>query len=483
MKFLKYTVLISLFGLFFFTACDPQEDPAPGVGSAPTADDAKFTFSYDADNPNLVHFKTATQPFKALWSFGNGATGSGTDVTGAFPAKGDYTVTLTIFTKAGQATSSQVVSIANTNPLMLNIPSYNFLTGGADALEGKTWVVDKDSPGHLALYSAASGEQWYTASPNQKTGRGLYDDEMTFMLSNFTYKHVVNNNVYVNADYGSTFPGAVDEDPDPDQKDWIAPYTPKESTWSLADNGDKTYSLTLSNGEFMGYYSGPVVSYTITTLTADEMTLRSTNTAQGLVWEQKFIRKGFVREVVVPPYKIEDMHDNFEGNGNILFADNSGGSLAEGYDNPAPIGINTSAKVAKYVKADGQANEFSNVQAKLPYKLDLRDRHVFRLKAFIPGFNDYTTTGAEDWQSYKTLQQQVSIKLQNSDLGGNAYTTQAEVIQKGLPLDEWVELEFDFSGSADRTDFDVIVIQIGGEAIFTGGMFFIDDFELLPKPN
>ena len=478
MKFLKYTALIGLFGLLFFTACDPQEDPTPGVGPEPTAEDAKFSATPDASNPNLIHFKTSTQPFKALWDFGNGATGSGNEITGAFPAKGDYTVTLIIFTKGGQATSKQVVSIANTNPLMLNIPSYNFLTGGADALEGKTWIVDKGSPGNLALYSAATGERYYSAGPNEKDGKGLYDDEMTFMLADFAYKHVVNNNVYVNADYGSSFPGAVKEN---GGNDWIAPYEGKTSAWSLADNGDKTYTLSLSNGEFMGYYSGPVTSYTITALTADEMTLRSTNSTQGLVWEQRFIRKGFVREVVLPPYKIEDMHDDFEGSGNIVFADNSGGSLKVGYDNPATFGINTSAKVGKYIKPDGQSNEYSNVQTKFDFKMDLRDRHIFRLKAFIPGYNDYVTTGAEDWQSYKTLQKQVSIKLQNSELGGNAYTTQAEVIQSGLPTDEWVELTFDFTGAKDRTDFDVIVIQIGGEAIFTGGTFFIDDFELLPK--
>ena len=31
-----------------------------------------------------------------------------------------------------------------------------------------------------------------------------------------------------------------------------------------------------------------------------------------------------------------------------------------------------------------------------------------------------------------------------------------------------------------REDFDTIVIQFGGEAIFTGGIFYLDDFELLP---
>lgn len=479
MKLFNYSILACLFGLLIFTACDPQEDPKPGIGAIPTEADAAFTFTYDASNPNIIYFKTATTPFKALWEFGNGATGSGNEVTGKFPIKGDYTVKLTIFTKAGQAASTKVVTIANTNPVMLDIPSYNFLTGGSDALEGKTWIMDNETSGHLANGNAATGENWWSAGANDKAGKGMYDDEMTFKLSGFTYTHVVHNDVYVNGTFAGDFPGAVSEGGG--GADFIAPYTPKASSWSLAENNDGTYTLALTNNEFMGYYSGPVASYTITALSADEMSLKSIS--NGVIWYQKFIRKGYVRptEPVDPPeYKIEDMDDNFEGGGNITFADNSGGTLQEGYDNPAPVGINTSAKVGKYVKGDGVAGQYSNVQAKLDYKLDLRERHVFKLKVFIPGYNDYTTEGAEDWQTYKTLQKQVSVKLQNSELAGNAYTTQAEVIKKPVATDEWVELEFDFTGSANRTDFDTIVIQIGGEAVRTGGIFFIDDFELLP---
>jgi hypothetical protein len=48
-----------------------------------------------------------------------------------------------------------------------------------------------------------------------------------------------------------------------------------------------------------------------------------------------------------------------------------------------------------------------------------------------------------------------------------------------LATDTWLELEFDFSSVSARTDFDQIVIQLGGEAIHTGGIFFIDDLQLL----
>jgi hypothetical protein len=131
------------------------------------------------------------------------------------------------------------------------------------------------------------------------------------------------------------------------------------------------------------------------------------------------------------------------------------------------------------VKADGAGSQFGNVQIRLDYKMDITVRNKFTMKVFIPSWNDYTTTGGEPWQSYNTLQKMVSMKLQNRELGGNAYTTQAEVKFNDLETDKWIELEFDFSGVSDRTDFDQIVIQMGGEAIHTGGIFFIDDLKLL----
>lgn len=317
---------------------------------------------------------------------------------------------------------------------------------------------------------------WWSAPPGDKEGKGIYDDEFTFKLAGFSYTHVTNGDVYSNADFGpGVFPGAVQE---AGGNDWLAPYDPPaNATWALTESEGK-WTLTI-NGSFLGYYVG-TSTYEIISIDENEMHLRfiqGNNPANA--WYHKLIRKGYTRPVDPPEYKIEDMHENFDGSGNLVFFDDSGGSLDEGYDNPAPVGINTSAHVGKYVKADGPGAAFANIQIRHDYKMDLRDRHVFRLKVFIPDYNDFTTEAAEDWQSYKTLQKQVSVKLQNRELGGNAWTTQTEVIQPVAELNKWVELTFDFSSAADREDYDQIVIQIGGEAIYTGGIFFIDDFELL----
>lgn len=479
MKTLKYSSYLSLVVGFLLLACEPQTDPKPDIGTQPGSGDVTFTFAYDAANENIVHFTNTSTSFKAIWDFGNGTTAVGNSVTASYPVKGDYTVKLTILTKSGSALSTKVVAIAETNPLMLDIPEYNMLTGGADALEGKTWIVDKETAGHLGVGpKPGSTPEWYAAAPFDKNGKNLYDDEMTFKLDGFAYEHVVNEYFYANGNY-STLPGAI---PENGGGDFFVPWTPKASGWSLSKNADNTtYTLTVSNGEFLGYYHG-ATSYTVLSLTEDEMHIKSNDPAGAgdcCAWYQRFIRKGYTRPVVPPEYKIEDMNDDFQGTGNLLYTGDGGGSLTT-YDNPAPLPINTSSKVGMYVKAGGNGAAFANVQINKDYKFDLRERHKFKLKVFIPSYNDYTTTGGEVWQSYQTLQKMVALKLQNSDLGGNAWTTQAEIKFTDLEVNKWLELEFDFSAFSTRDDFDRIVIQIGGEAIYTGGIFFLDDFQLLP---
>jgi PKD repeat protein len=478
-KTFSYIGVLCFALLTMLTAC---EDDEKSLGTIPTASDAEFTFKPSA-NPNIINFSSGSSAFLKNWNFGNGTTGNSNAETIAYPDSGTYQVTLTVYTAGGSVTSTQSVYIAQSDPSLLDLPEYNFLSGGIADTDGKTWVMDKDMLGHMGIGPAGgTWPEWYAAPPNAKDGLGMYDDEVTFTLQGMAFNYKTNNNVYVNAGYGGDFPGAVKE---PNGNDFIAPYTPPTGqTWKLVKKG-ATWFLSISNGGFFGYYSGAAPEYEILSISADELHVRSVQGGvPGNVWYQRFIRKGFVREEPEPEpepeYKIEDIYTNFDGSSNVTFTPNSNGSIAT-YDNPAPIPINESARVGKYVKAPGQGGAFSNVQIHLPYKMDLRQRHVFKMKVFVPGYNDFAgENGAESWQTYKTLQRMASVKLQDLDKGDQAYTTQTEVKQENLPLNQWVELTFDFSAAADRTDYDAIVIQLGGEGIYTGGIFFIDDFELLP---
>jgi len=464
--------------LLLFAACDPQVTSGPDVGSTPVSEDVTFDYEYDAENPNVVSFTSTSEGFKFLWDLGNGQTAEGQTVIGEYPLKGDYTVQLTIFTKSGQAMNTQVVGIENDNTLMLDDPDLNLLTGGVDMLEGKTWVVDSTQFGHMGVGPTDTfSPDWWAAAELDKTGKGIYDDEFTFKLDGLAFEQVTEGKVYVNGGYASDFPGAVQED---GGNDFIAPFdgsTNYNFSFNKTDNG--TMTLKVNGGGFIGYYSGSA-TYEILSISENELYIRNLTGAGDMYWYQRLIPKGYQHPVVVPPLKSEALADDFDTDGNFVWATDQITEFNESYDNPATFGANTSSKVAKYVKGEGQAHEYDNVYIDLGYKLDLTQRSTISLKVYMPSYNDYTTSlGGESWNPNPYLLKQVSVKLQDASLGGDAYTTQQERIQQVSVMDEWVELTFDFSDVTDRQDFSKIVVQIGGEAHFNPGTFFIDDFKLL----
>jgi len=174
------------------------------------------------------------------------------------------------------------------------------------------------------------------------------------------------------------------------------------------------------------------------------------------------------------------LYDNFDEEGNVTWMTDEIAGFNESYDNPAPVPINTSEKVARYVKGSGGAHFYDNLYIDPGFEIDLNQRSTIRLKVFLPSYNDYESVAAEKeaW-SDGILKQQVSVKLHDkTGMGADSWQTQAEIIQT-LETNTWVELEFDFSGFSDREDFDRIIIQIGGEAHGNPGIFFIDDFQLV----
>ncbi|MGF1635736.1 MAG: hypothetical protein ACFCUU_01585 [Cyclobacteriaceae bacterium] len=476
-KYIKHTAWTLVAAIMLFS-CDPQEDPKPNIGEMPTAEDVSFDFQYDAENPNIVNFTNTSPGFKFIWDLGNGQVREGNTVRGEYPLQGEYMVKLTILTRSGQASNSRMVNIAETNPLMLDDPDLNLITGGVDALGGKTWVIDQEFAGHMGVGpSGGTTPEWWQAAPGDKAGTGLYDDEYTFDLDGLAFRHETNGKVFLSGAQGNVFPGS---EPAPGG-DLMANYTaPTGQRFSFSREEDGRRFITLSSGAFIGFFTG-VTRYEILELDENTMHIRFLDASSGdLAWYHRLKRKGYERPVNPPPYLEVDLHDNFEGSGNITWLSDMGsGVFNTSYDNPDPRGINTSDKVGRYVRADYQ---WSNIATELDHKMDLRNRNVFKLKVYLPGYNDYDTEdpAAAEWMPYKNLQRTVTMKLQNKELGGNAWETQVEIIKSVSEEFQWVEVEFDFSAAAEREDLDKIVIQLGGEGHIRTGTFFIDDFILLP---
>lgn len=464
----SYLAMAMISGLF--AACTPDDTDAE-LAPAPTSEQVQFSATHNTDNPNIVTFRNETPgTFKAIWDFGNGGTAEGNQVEGAYAVEGDYTVTLTVFNSGGYAMNTKTINIAETNVAMLDREDYNFLTGGADNASGKTWVVDRHLAGHMGVGPiAAATPEWWSAPANDKASEGLYDDEMTFNLNGFAYTYNNNGDTFVNGSNAAGLGGTAQAD------DYTLEYTSSASmTWSMVEENGKKY-LVISDKGFLGYYTG-ASRYEILSLTENELYLKTTDAANAAnAWWIRLVPEGYEHPVEERPYEALELEENFDDESNITWRKEAL-TLNESYDNPAPVPINTSPKVAMYVKQPGQAYEYANMFADFDYDFDLNQNNVIRLKVFVPGYNDFTTADGESWANPHLLQQ-VSVKLQDGT-SAEPWVNQVEIKQPVTELGQWVELEFDFSAYAERTDLNRVQIQIGGEGNFIPGIFFIDDIRV-----
>lgn len=463
-----------------FTACQPYEDDEYQLGKAPTATDLDFSVAPSANNDNILVFtNTSKVPGMAIWSFGNGSKGSGNSATSEYPFAGTYSVEFTLSTSGGALTISKDVVISEDDLSLLEHPLYTALTGGATNLEGKTWVFDQYHAGHFGVgpFDAAT-PSWWAAGPNDKLECSLYTNEFTFKQVGVEMTWVNNGSVYTNgagkdglAALGYTTAVV------PPAGDFDVAYTPAANYTFSINTTDLT--ITLSDGAFLGHYAG-TSTYQILSYSDTEMYLKCVSTVEpGNGWWYRLIPKELNVKPVIP-VKAQPLFEDFEGETlKIDFAQEAMGNLTtSSYQNPGPVPLNESSKVYLYQKKAGEF--YSNISYVVSgYKFDLTNQNQITLKVFIPSYNDYVTENnvAGDWIANKVLQASVAVKLQNNELGDNAWSTQTEILKTGLEKDKWLELTFDFSSVASREDYDKIVIQFGTEGHDGGGIFFFDDFD------
>ncbi|MFO7799151.1 PKD domain-containing protein [Rhodohalobacter sp.] len=456
-------------------ACEPQVSSDPNLDEPPKSENVTFDYTHNPDNPNIVEFVNTSNSFKALWDFGNGAKAEGDVVTGRFPLQGEYTVQLTIFTESGQAVNSQIVTIEETNPIMLDDPDLNMLTGGADQIEGKTWVIDSTQVAHMGV-GPPDGDwpEYWQAPPLAKPGTGLYTDEYTFTLDGFNFEMQTSGYVFLNGAYGDEVDGTYEAPGGDLMAQWTAPNDLSFNFIKNEDDGDMF--ITVSDPGWIGFFAG-TREYEILEISENRLALRFEDSNNDLAWYHTLIPKGYEHPTEEIPYESNELFDNFDEDGNVTWVTEEVTGFNENYDNPAPVGINTSEKVARYVKGEAK---FDNVFINLDYKMDLNVHNKVRLKVYFPSYNDYETEdpNAEAWAPSASLSQQVEVKLHDSQ-NPEPWVNQATVVQTVAETNTWVELEFDFSEWSAEEIYDKIIVQIGGEGHGMPGIFFIDDFQLI----
>ncbi len=466
MKNILYFIVL----IFAFAACSPDDHNMP---ANLTADQVSWEYAA-TDVLNEYELTNNTPGTSALWDMGNGVKENGNTVTARYTFAGTYTIKVTIISQGGTVTVEDDIVITEDNPAFLSGYPYDELTGGST----KTWAVDRYSEGHLGKGETIDNPTgWWADASNEKEGKNLYDDRFTFSVgaSGLTMDFVTNGFVYANVNYASEL-GSTTGYQEDDGDDFIMPYDGGAFVCNVAGE-----DLNFDAGGFFGYYAG-TTSYTILTLEEDLLEVAFWDKNDSYWWFLRLRPEDALTEApepVVKKLEANDLYDDFEGNGNITWIT----SEIEDFsiiDNFAPVPINTSENVAIYHKGTG---EWNNVSIELDYLMDLSVRNAFTLKVFVPSFNDYVTecNPSTDWLPTHNLLPQIDIKLQDSSMGGNAWQTQ-EVRSHTLTEDQfgqWVELTFDFSDVSDRTDFDLIVLQLGNEGHCNDGIFYVDDFKLL----
>lgn len=484
MKNIFKTGALAVLSLVMITACDPQQSTDYALGAMPTADQLSFTATPTASKANIIDFaNTSSVKGIATWDL-SGSKAKGETTQATFPFKGEYTITMTLYTSGGSASITQKVIIANDDMSLLNTPMYTSLTGGAANTNGKTWVFDQYHDGHFGIgEAAASTANWWNAKAEEKTDCSLYTQEFTFTQVGVKFGWKNNGYVYTNGT-GKTALAAKGYTAFIDRSatagDFDIAYVPK-TNYTFALN-ETTKTITLSDGAFLGHYAGSS-TYQIYSISDDVMYLKCVSTIEpGNGWWYRLIPKEKnIKPNIIIPLKEIALNEDFElATPKVVFAKEDMGSLTNAsYSNPAPVPVNISSKAFLYQKSTGfYSNVFFQATG---YKFNLTAQNKITLKVFIPSYNDYTTSNAVagSWVSNTKLKPQVAVKLQNGSLGGNAYTTQTEIVKTDLATDKWIDLTFDFSGVSTREDYDKIVIQFGAEGQAGAGIFFMDEFHFI----
>jgi len=449
---MKKIILFSCIIATIVSSCNKDE---PELGAPPSLSEANFTYSPSSATDNIINF-TASSNGIAIWDFGNGSKAQGKKVAGIFPLKGDYNVTLSLFTQGGNVSQQQTITIADNDFTLLEDSMYFWLTGGIDNVNGKTWVIDSNSLGHFGVTFSATGDfgkkpKDYIANPNDAAGVGMYDDRYIFKLIGFTYEMNTRGEIYVHSDHQALFSNTRGNAPG----QHISAKYPSQlnENWNLKFDEGSDSTITFSSGSWLGMYTD-VLEYKIISLSENQLRVRYLHRGNpNLAWYLTLIPEGYVPPTggggggssgSPLPFDFETTDPGFVG---------FNGSSASIINNPAGFGLNTSAKVLETVHG---GNTDSGIAADIDSKLDFSADSLIKFKIFAP------TTGT------------IKVKLESQD--NSSLFVERDV---NVPVaNTWLELSAGFQGEASNT-YDKIVLFPGWNTTPPASLrtYYLDDIK------
>lgn len=304
--------------IFLMTACEPQLKDKPDVGLPPTADQLSFTITPGSDEFHVIITNTSTVTGIPSWDFGNGTKGTGSSNEVKYSLEGDYDITMTYVTRGGTGSLKKTYTQPVTDFSIFTDPVYVNLTGGAGDADGKTWVLDAATKGHLGVGDAnglGNGLEWWSADPFVKSGTGAYDDELTFIMTDFVVKYDNKGVSYVKG-YRKDDPAlaTVYTNPRLNKDDWDVDYvTPTTGSWNIVKKSGGNY-LTISStrpihpGLDVGAKDN---EYRIVQVTENLLELTCYSSYESwTMWHYYMIPKGYVKPTITYTVNAAEGIDN-----------------------------------------------------------------------------------------------------------------------------------------------------------------------------
>lgn len=153
----------------------------------------------------------------------------------------------------------------------------------------RTWRIKAEGPDHFGLGPGLGDDpfSWYSASPNEKSYTGMYDDRYVFNEDG-TFTHVTNGTVFGFEEYLNNDIGASGEEANDLGEVDHYPLDDYSANWTLsAPAGQETLNLT--GKAFIGMYVGGNHQYKIMSRTDNEMVLQTTEGDEEFDWHFRLI--------------------------------------------------------------------------------------------------------------------------------------------------------------------------------------------------
>jgi hypothetical protein len=235
---------ISFLSILVFLACS-EELTDRNLGNLVNTNDVKISVTPDANDPNLIHFKLLTADCQALFVCPEAQINeSGIGFSKKILWADTYTMDITAYNKAGYSQKTTITFVVNTtDPTVCTNEKFSLLTGGCNALNGKTWRLNSDIAGAIGCGDAgANNNNWWAPAVTELENLEILDDDITFYLNSRQEVHLDNHGKsYMNEACGAAFP-----DGDTSNGFVTSYYTPSPNAgWSISEDGNGTW-LVLS---------------------------------------------------------------------------------------------------------------------------------------------------------------------------------------------------------------------------------------------